>query len=58
MAKFRLCTDVDTMKSPEVLVMKMVMSVPLETLAQWMTWPELRSPDVVKIIKARMEGLL
>lgn len=56
--KFRLCSDEETMKSPEVLGIKMLMSVPLETLAQWMTWPELGSPDMVRLIRSRMEGLV
>ena len=56
--KLRVSKDAEEYKEAEVLGMKMLLSVPIEVLSQWMTWPELGSPDVIKIIRARMEGLL
>jgi hypothetical protein len=56
--RFELMDADERIQAPEILCIKMIVSVPIEVLMQWMTWPHLASENMVKIIKARMEGLI
>ena len=44
---------------PSVLCAKMLLAVPVEVLAQWASWPEIKGDDtLMAVFKMRMEGIL